>query len=184
MWFLIGSMALQAFSSFQQGQAQAADERQNEAIARHNALLAETDRRAAEVKLQEDQVLQLFESEQAIGSARVRAGASGARTDVGAPFKVRAQMGSMFDFMRFRAARKGREGIEDFRQEAASFRARAKQFGERAKSAEKAGLFGASTAILGGLASGTKQGFFFQPKTTSGFATSTSSTATAGAGRF
>lgn len=160
MWFLIAQMGLQAFSSYQQGQEEAADERQNEAIARHNALLAETDRRAAEVKLQEDQLLQLFESEQSIGSARAKAGASGARTDVGAPFKDRAQLGSLFDFMRFRAAREGREGIEDFRQEAASFKARAKQFGERAKSAEKAGILGAGSAILGGVASGKAQGFF------------------------
>ena len=160
MWFLIAQTALQAYSSYQQGQAQAADERQNEAIARHNALLAETDKRAAEVKLQEDQLLQLFESEQAIGSALVRAGASGARTDVGAPFKERAQLGSMVDFMRFRAAREGREGIEDLTQEAASFRARAKQFGERAKSAEKAGILGAGSAILGGAAKGKAQGFF------------------------
>lgn len=160
MWFLLGSMALQAFSSFQQGRAQAADERQNEAISRHNALLSERDKRAAEIKLEEDQLLQLFESEQVIGRARVRAGGSGARTDVGAPFKERAQLGSMLDFMRFRAAREGREDIEDLTQEAASFRARAKQFGERAKSAEKAGIFGAGTAILGGLASGKKQGFF------------------------
>ncbi len=165
-------MALQAFSSYSQGQAQAADERQNEAIARHNALLAETDKRAAAIKLEEDQLLMLFESEQAIGRARVRAGASGARTDVGAPFKERAQLGSMLDFMRFRAAREGRAGIEDLTQEAASFRARAKQFGERAKSAKKAGIFGAGTAILGGLASGVKQGFFFQPKTKTVSATS------------
>ena len=165
MWWLIASMALQAYGSYQQGQAQAADARQNEAIARHNALLAETDRRAAEVKLEEDQLLQLFESEQAIGSARVRAGASGARTDVGAPFKIRAQMGSMFDFMRFRAARKGREGIEDLTQEAASFRARAKQFGERAKSAERAGLLGTGGAILGGLGIAAKGGVFSKPTT-------------------
>lgn len=160
MWFLIGAMVLQAFSSFQQGRAQAADERQNEAIARHNALLAERDARAAEVKLAEDQVLELFEAEQVIGRARVRAGVSGARTDVGAPFKERAQLGSLFDFQRFRAAREGRAGIEDFRQEAGAFRARAKQFGERAKSAEKAGLLGAISPILGGLASGKQQGFF------------------------
>jgi len=54
--------------------------------------LAERDKRAAEIKLEEDQILQLLESEQAIGRARVRAGASGARTDVGAPFKERAQL--------------------------------------------------------------------------------------------
>lgn len=160
MWWLLGSMVLQAFSSYSQGQAQAADERQNEAIARHNALLAERDVKAARIKLEEDQFLMLFEQEQAMGTARVRQGASGARTDVGAPFKIRAQMGSMQDFMRFRAAREGREDIEDIKQEAASFRARAKQFGERAKSAEKTGLLGAGTAILGGLVSGKKQGFF------------------------
>jgi hypothetical protein len=160
MWWLIGSMALQAFSSIQQGRAQAADERQNEAIARHNALLAERDATAKEVSLQEDSLLGLFEREQAIGSAKVQQGASGARTDVGAPFKVRAQMGSMLDFMRFRKARAGRAGIEDSRQEAASFRARAKQFGERAKNATKAGFLGAGSNILGGLASGKQQGFF------------------------
>lgn len=165
MWFLIGSMALQAFSSYSQGQAQAADERQNEAISRHNALLAERDARAAEVKLAEDQMLMLFEREQIIGSARVRAGASGARTDVGAPFKMRAQMGSLLDFNRFRAAREGRAGIEDFRQEAAASKLRAKQFRTRAKSAKRAGILGAGSAVLGGLAEGVKQGFWFQPKT-------------------
>ena len=163
MWALItglASTALSAFGSHSQGKAQAEDERQNAAIARHNALLAETDKRAAEVKLPEDQLLMLFESEQALGTARVMAGASGARTDIGAPFKVRAQMGSMFDFMRSRAAREGREGIEDFRQEAASFYARAEQFDKRADAAEKAGKLGAGKSILGGLATGVAQGWF------------------------
>ena len=160
MWFLLAATAMQAFSSIQQGQAQAADERQNEAISRHNALLAERDARAKEVALQEDSLLGLFEREQAIGSARVRQGASGARTDVGAPFKERAQLGSMLDFMRFRKARDARAGIEDSKQEAASFRARAKQFGERAKNATKAGFLGAGSDILGGVASGVKQEYW------------------------
>ena len=160
MWFTIGMMALQAYSAYSQGQAQAADERQNESIARHNALLSERDARAKEVALQEDSLLGLFEREQAIGSAKVRQGASGARTDVGAPFKERAQLGSMLDFMRFRKARDARAGIEDSKQEAASFRFRAKQFGERAKNATKAGFLGAGSAILGGAASGKQQGFF------------------------
>ena len=179
MWALnlitgLASTALGAYSSYQQGQEQAADERQNAAIARHNALLAEHDvllaetkRTAAGVKLQEDQLLQLFESEQALGSARVAAGASGARTDVGAPFKWRAQMRGMEEFMRFRAARKGREGIEDltqeaasFEQEAASFYARAEQFDKRAEAAEKAGKRGGFAAVLTGLGTGIKEGWF------------------------
>lgn len=165
MWALIGSMALQAYSSYQQGQAQAEDERYNEAIARHNALLAERDVAAKEIELQEDQLISLYEGEQALGTQRVMAGASGARTDVGAPFAMRAQMGSMIDFMRFREARKGRADIEDLKQESYSFRARAKQFGERAKSAETAGMLGAGSAILGGITSGTRQGYWLQPKT-------------------
>ena len=159
MWWLIASAGLQAFSAYQQGQAQAADEKQNEAISRHNALMAERDAKAAEIELEEDQLLQLFEGEQAIGSATARQGASGARIDVGAPFKVRAQLGSMLDFQRLRAARKGRAGIEDFRQEAAASRLKAKQFGERAKSAKTAGILGAGSAILGGAAKAKKQGF-------------------------
>lgn len=162
MWFLLAATALQAYSSFSQGRAQAADERQNEAISRHNALLTETDKRAAEVKLGEDQLLMVLQQAAHEGTTRVRQGDSGARTDVGAPFKERAQLVSMQDFMRFRAAREGREDIEDLTQEAAMHRAKAKQFGERAKSAEKAGMFAAGAAILGGAASGTKQGFFGQ----------------------
>ncbi|MHC4372328.1 MAG: hypothetical protein ACYSW8_32390 [Planctomycetota bacterium] len=158
-------MALQGFSAFQQGREVAYDERLNESIARHNALLAERDARAEEVKLAEDQMLMLFEKEQIMGSARVRAGASGARTDVGAPFMMRAQMGSLLDFKRFRAAREGRKAIEDFKQEAAAFTMKAGQHRERAKSAKRAGALGAGSAILGGLAQGVRQGYWFQPKT-------------------
>jgi hypothetical protein len=69
------------------------------------------------------------------------------------------------DFQNFRIGREGRATVEDFRQEAASQRVKAFQFGRRAKSAKTAGALGAGTAILTGLASGVEQGYWFQPKT-------------------
>ncbi len=157
---MIASIGMQAYGSYSAGQAQAADERQNAAIARHNALLSERDAKAKEVSLQEESMLDLFGREQAIGSTRAMQGASGARTDVGAPFKIRAQMGSMLDFMRFRKARDARAGIEDSRQEAAAFKFGAKRSDLRAKNAEKAGLLGAGSAILGGAARGVEQNYW------------------------
>ena len=158
-------MVIRAYSSYQQGKAGEYQQKQNAAIARHNALLAERDARAAEIDLQEEQWLHLWESEQALGTARVAAGASGAATYVGAPFMIRAQMASMFDWERQTQARKGRAKIEDYRQEAASQKMQAKGYRVAARNARTTGALGAGSAIFSGLASGVRQGYWGQSKT-------------------
>lgn len=160
MWFLIAQMAVQAYAAYSQGRIEAEQQKTNQAIARHNALLADADARAAEIRTDEEQMIHLFQAEQAKGAARVRQAASGAATGVGAPFKERAQLGSWLDFESFRIGREGRATVEDFRQESAAERFRAERFGQAAKSAKTAGKFGAASAILGGLVTGTQQGVF------------------------
>jgi hypothetical protein len=168
MWWLIGAGIFNAFSSYQQGKAMEAQHKQNEMIARHNALLARRDAAAARIELQEEQWLHLFQSEQALGTQQVMAGASGARTDVGAPFAVRAQMSSMLDWERYRLAKKGRKEVEDFMQEAASFGLQARGERAAAKSARQTGVLRAGADILGTVGQGIARNYWLQPKTKTG----------------
>ena len=187
MWWLIGSMALQAYSSYRQGQAQAEGLEQSQAIARHNATLSLIDAKALGVEGQEDDLLRLYESEMALGAMRNAQSAMGARTDVGAPFKARAQFGALAEWQRMRESRKWRKGVEDFKQESASYSLQAKGYGSAARNARTAGYLGAGSSILGGMATGAKYGGWFSSSSagsSSGFATGTSATATPGAGRF
>ena len=164
---IIAAAALQAYGSMAEAKAKAEDALENRAIARHNALLAERDRQAALRETDEAQMVHLYESEQAKGAARVRQGASGASTSVGAPFRERAQMSSWLAFESFRIGREGRETAEDFRQEVYAQKRMGKRYGEAAKNAMKQGYLGAGSAILGGGQQAAQQGQFAQPRTSS-----------------
>jgi hypothetical protein len=167
MWWLIGSMVMNAFSSYQQGKAMEAQHKQNELTARHNAMLARRQKAAKAIDVQEDQWYHLFTSQMALGTATVAAAASGAATFIGAPFMMRAQMASMLDWERYRLAKEGRAEMEDLEQEAQSYEMQAR--GERAagKSSLWTGLFSAGSAILGGIGQGIQRNYWLQPKTTS-----------------
>jgi len=190
MWgaiLAIASVALQAFSSKKGGDAQAEGLEQSRAIARHNAVLAQIDAKALGVQGQEDDLLRLYEGEMAMGGMRNAQGAMGARTDVGAPFKVRAQFGSLMEWQRMRESRKWRKGVEDFKQESGSYLLQAKGYGSAARNAQTMGYLGAGSSILGGMSAGAKYGGWFSSSSSgsgSGFATGVSATATPGAGRF
>ena len=183
---MVASMGMQAFFSIKGGEAQAEDLEAKRAIARHNAVLAQIDAKALGVQGQEDDLLRLYEDALAEGQFQNAQGAQGARTDVGAPFQARAQFGSMMEWQRMRESRKWRKGVEDLKQESASYLRQAKGYGSAARNAKTQGLLGAGSAILGGMASGAKYGGWFSSSSAgsgSGFATGVSSTATAGAGR-
>ena len=161
---MVASMGMQAFSSIKGGEAQAEDLEAKRAIDRHNALLAQIDAKALGVQGQEDDLLRLYEGEMAMGGMRNAQGAMGARTDVGAPFQARAQFGSMMEWQRMRESRKWRKGVEDLKQESASYSLQAKSYGSAARNAKTAGYLGAGSAILGGMQTGAKYGGWFSPK--------------------
>lgn len=152
MWFMIAATLMQAYSSYRQGKAGAEQALVNRETSRHNMLLAERDRIAALRETDEAQMSHLFQSEQAIGAARVKAGGSGARTDIGAPFRERAQMAAWLDFERMNIGREGRGKAEDFEQESASQYMLSKAYGKAAKNSMLTGYLGAGAAILGGYA--------------------------------
>ena len=151
MWWLLGSMALQAFSQIRAGQAQAEEigfQRQeilgNAARARADARLSERIGEAESVEL-------ALEAEQRAGTLRVQQGASGGRTDVGTNFLIRIQVAAKSEFELFKANLISRRRTERFIDDALSLTTQAGVLKSRAKNVEKAGLLGAATTILGGI---------------------------------
>jgi len=151
MWWLLGAMALQAFSQVRAGQAQAEEigfQRQeilgNAARARADARLSERIGEAESVEL-------ALEAEQRAGTLRVRQGASGGRTDVGTNFLIRIQEAARSEFELFKTGLISRRRTERFIDEALSLTTQAGVLKSRAENVETAGLLGAATTILGGI---------------------------------
>lgn len=187
MDLFIGVMFAQLAAGFLQGRARARELAGQETIAKFNARVADADAVAAQRKTDFDQMLQLRESERALGRLRVAQGASGARTDVGQPLANVVAQEAELELDRFLIGLEGRTQVSKFKTEAGLQRLQAKIFGKGAKTAILTGVLGGAAAAGGTLATGVGAGVFATggPQTTSrGFATGTSATATAGAGRF
>lgn len=182
MWFVIGMIALQAFSQVRAGQAQAAQLKAKQRMTLYNAKIAEADAAAARRKTDFEQTRAALEAEQIAGRLRVRQGASGARTDVGSPLLIRAQQWAESELDNFLIGLEGRTRVSRFESEAALERVQADVYGQSARNARRAGYLGAGTTILGGLGSMYAGGVFSSGATASAPASLTTARGPAGMG--
>lgn len=146
MWALIG---LRAFSIFMQGRSQAEQYAGQAAVSDYRARLAEADANAQARATDFEQTRQAIQSGRILGDIRNEQGASGARTDVGAPFKVRNQQEAELEADRALIGMSGRARESAFRSEAAMSRTQAKFFRRGARNAFITGLVGAGATALG-----------------------------------
>lgn len=151
MWWLLGAMALQAFSQVRAGQAQAEEIGFQRQQVLGNAARARADARLSERIGEAESVELALEAEQEAGTLRVQQGASGGRTDVGTNFLIRIQAAAKSEFESFKASLISRRRTERFIDEALSLTTQAGVLKSRARNVEKAGLLGAATTILGGI---------------------------------
>lgn len=151
---------LSGLSQYKAGQAKAQEYQMERQQALYNAQMADMDARAAQQKVNFEQLRQLMESEQIMGTMRVQQAASGARTDVGTPLLIRAQQWAELELDNFLIGLEGRTQKTRYEQEAAFQRIQARYYSQAAKSAKKAGKLGAASTILGGFATMGAMGAF------------------------
>ena len=160
MWFMVAALALQGFSRYRAGQAQAEQLRQQKQMSLYRAKIAEADAVAAQRKTDFEQTRSALEAEQVVGKMRVAQGASGARTDVGTPLLVRSEQWAELELDSFLIGLEGRTRVSRFKSEAGMERVQASVYGRAAKNAKLAGTLGAVTGILGGLGTMSAMGMF------------------------
>jgi hypothetical protein len=147
MWALI---AISAFASFMKGRAQATQYAGQAAIANYRARLAEADAKAQARATDFAQTQQAIQSERIMGAIRAEQGARGARTDVGAPFKVRSQQIAELEADRALIGMSGRAKESAFRSEAIMQDVQKRLFRKGKRTAFISGFLGAGSSALGG----------------------------------
>ena len=148
MWALIALGAVQGVASVFQGRSQAKQYAGQAAVAKHNAMRAEADAKAAGRATDFAQTQQALRSANVMGELQVSQATSGARTDVGAPFKVRAQVRRQLEIDNALIGMQGRAQESGLRSEAAMYTMQKKMFRKAGKRAIMSGWLGAGAAAL------------------------------------
>jgi len=156
MWSLLfgAGIGLQAYSSYQQGQAQAEQYAYAQQEALYKARVAEADAKAVQARTTFEQQRQIQEGAAAVDTMRVSQATSGARTDVGTPVLVRAQQWAEVELENFLIGLEGRTQKSKFKQEAAFQRIQGRLYGKAAKRSVLTGYLGAAANIFQGMGMG------------------------------
>jgi len=160
MWLFLGMMALQAFSSIKQGQAQAQQAKFAEREALANAAQAKADAAESERIGQLEAMETLAEQERIKGAARVSRAGGGGRTDTGTNWLLSIQDANLAEFEVWKTGYQARRRTDNYTTESLGYIRQAGQYKIAAKNAKTMGFLGAATGVLGGLAMGTKAGMF------------------------
>jgi hypothetical protein len=152
MWWLIGSMALQAFSQIRAGEAQAEENEFQRQEVLGNAARARADAKLSAQIGEAEGVELAIEAAKREGALRVRQGASGTRTDVGTNFLLRMQLAAENEYGIWKANLASRRRTGRFLDEAMGLERQAGVLRIRGKNIKSASKLGAATTILGGLA--------------------------------
>ena len=153
-------IVLSAYSKYRAGQARAQEIRMQRYQELYNARMAELDAIAMGRKTDFEQLRQLREAEEIMGSMRVRQAVSGARTDVGAPLLVRQSQWAELELENFLIGLKGRTQKSKYEMEATMHKIQAGYLRSVEKSAKRAGKLAAATTILGGFGTMGAMGAF------------------------
>ncbi len=165
-WAMIVSMVIQGVSSLMAGRAKSRELAERQAMERHKEKLAKRDADAAQRKADFEQTRHVLAGKGVMDSMLVAQSAAGARTDVGAPLRVRAQQWAEIELDNFLIGLEGRELKTRFTEEAKLHHRQAHIFGKAAKHAFYAGHLGAGTQTLGTYSQGQQAGVWDRPSTT------------------
>src|SRR5512146_200618 len=147
---VLASTAMQAYSSYQQGQAQAAEAKAQQRMMEYNARVAEMQARAIEQKTKFDQIRQQRKGQRVMGTLRAKLGASGAMVSEGAPLNLMADQAFELALENALIGYEGQVEAGQARSQGALYSAQGGIYGMRAKNAATAGMLGAGTSLLSG----------------------------------
>lgn len=149
--FLIGGgLAMQAIGTYQAGVAAEAEAKAQQAVAEYNARVAEQEAKTKRNVAAFKQRRQAQEAQRYQSALQAGLGASGAVPTEGAPLMIQARQAAESELENLLIGYEGEIGAMRSRSQAAIDRAQASIYGQRAKSARRAGIFGAGTSLLTG----------------------------------
>ena len=163
MWVMLAMMAVQAFSSIKQGQAQAQQAKFAEREALANAAQAKADAAESERIGQLEALETLAEQERIKGAARVSRAGSGGRTDTGTNWLLTIQDANLAEFEVWKTGYQARRRTDNYTSESLGYIRQAGQYKIAAKNAKTMGYLGAASSVLGGLTMGSQAGMFAKP---------------------
>ena len=152
--------AAAAAGTYMQGQAQADAAKGQAALGEYNAAVAEKDAIATEAKTRFDQIRQVQAGARSVASVRAKAGASGARLDVGAPMHIVAAQVAENEIQNALIGYAGKTQADRHRSRAAGYRAGAKFAEMRADNIKTATLINTGSSLLDNVGAMYDQGMF------------------------
>ncbi len=157
--FALGAGA-KATSTLMQGWMADKESRAEQRLAERNAVVAERNATAIILKSQFDQRRAAVAGERTLGRLSARLGASGARTDVGAPMAILADQVNELDLEQSLIFHTAQTQASALRDQATLLRFGGKAARRRGRSARVASLFKASSGAALDYAVGKQLGFF------------------------
>ena len=149
-WIIGAGVGMQALGTYQAGQAAAGEAESRQAMAEYNARVAEQEAQAVEQQTRFQQQQQAKEAARYQSSLLAGLGAAGVVTTVGTPLMIQARQAAESELERLMIGYEGQVRASRARSQAGLDRMQAGIYGQRARTASRAGLFGAGTSLLTG----------------------------------